>query len=139
MTKEDWQKERNKIEKTCNQCHSINFVRAELEKDEMALRQADSLMAEAVCIVASLYRDGIITKPKDYAYVFPDLLKLPDEPTMIEKRLYNMFYEHRMKAFHGSFYSNPDYVNWYGLTNMKKELTVIRILEREMRQEVRGR
>jgi hydroxylamine dehydrogenase len=65
---------------------------------------------------------------------FPDLFNLPDEPGMIEKRLYDMFYEHRMKTFQGALHSNPDYVNWYGLTNMMKELTLMKILDREMRR-----
>jgi hypothetical protein len=32
LAQEDWQKERDKMVKTCNQCHSINFAKAELEK-----------------------------------------------------------------------------------------------------------
>lgn len=137
ITHEDWQKERDKMEKACNQCHSINFVKAEIERAEGVIKQADQIMAEAIGIVASLYKEGLLRKPPDYVHAFPDLFKLPDEPSMIEKRLNDMFYEHRMKTFQGALHSNPDYVNWYGLTNMKKELMLIRILERDMRREAK--
>jgi hypothetical protein len=33
-----------------------------------------------------------------------------------------MFLEHRMRAFQGAFHNNPDYVTWYGLAELKKDL-----------------
>jgi len=32
VTQEDWQKERDKMVKTCNQCHSVNFAKASSTK-----------------------------------------------------------------------------------------------------------
>lgn len=40
--------------------------------------------------------------------------------------LYVMFLEHRMRAFQGAFHMNPDYVTWYGLGEMKKDLVEIK-------------
>lgn len=40
--------------------------------------------------------------------------------------LYVMFLEHRMRAFQGAFHMNPDYVTWYGLAEMKKDLVKIK-------------
>ena len=34
LTQEDWQKERDKMITTCNQCHSVNFVKGELQKGD---------------------------------------------------------------------------------------------------------
>ena len=48
------------------------------------IKEADHAMAEAIRIVAGLYKDGIIPKPKTYDYAFPDLLTFNDAPTPIE-------------------------------------------------------
>jgi hypothetical protein len=134
LTQEDWQKERDKMIKTCNQCHSVNFAKAELEKGDKMIQEADRLMAEAISIVASLYKDGIIAKPENYAYAFPDLLTFHDAPTLIEQKLFVMFLEYRMRTFQGAFHSNPDYAFWYGWSAMQMALTEIKSLADEMRQ-----
>jgi hydroxylamine dehydrogenase len=41
LTQEDWQKERDKMVKTCRQCHSTNFVKAELTKGDQMIKEAD--------------------------------------------------------------------------------------------------
>lgn len=38
------------------------------------IRNADHLMAEAIQVVAGLYKDGTLQKPKNYSYAFPNLL-----------------------------------------------------------------
>jgi len=134
LTQEDWQKERDKMVQTCRQCHSLNFARAELAKGDDIIRQADRLMAEAIETVAALYRDGILAKPKNYAYPYPDLLAFHDAPTPIEQKLFVMFLEHRMRTFQGTFHANPDYALWYGWSEMQRDLTEIRFLAAEMRE-----
>ncbi len=134
LTQEDWQKERDKMIKTCNQCHSVNFAKAELEKGDQMIKEADHLMAEAIRTVAGLYKDGILAKPKDYAYPFPDLLAFHDAPTPIEQKLFVMFLEHRMRTFQGTFHANPDYALWYGWSAMQVDLTEIRALAEELRK-----
>ena len=133
LTQEDWQKERDKMVKTCNQCHSVNFAKAELGKGDMMIREADRLMAEAIRIVADLYKEGILTKPKNYAYAFPDLLTFNDAPTPIELELFKMFLEHRMRTFQGTFHANPDYAFWYGWSSMQRDLTDIKEMAKELR------
>jgi hydroxylamine dehydrogenase len=141
LTQEDWQKEREKMLRTCNQCHSINFAKAELAKGDMMIKEADRLMAEAISIIADLYKDGVLTKPKSYAYAFPDLLTFHDAPTVIEQKLFIMFLEHRMRTFQGTFHSNPDYAFWYGWSEMQRDLTEIKEMAKEMRksQKVMGK
>jgi len=133
LTQEDWQKERDKMVKTCNQCHSGNFAKTELLKGDMMIKEADRLMAEAIRIIADLYKDGIIPKSKNYAYAFPDLLTFHDAPTVIEQKLFKMFLEHRMRTFQGTFHANPDYALWYGWSEMQQDLTEIKERAKQLR------
>ncbi len=133
LTQQDWQKERDKMLKTCNGCHSLNFAKKELEKGDQIIKNADRLMAEAIRIIASLYKDGILAQPKNYAYAFPDLLTFHDGPTSIEQKLFVMFLEHRMRTFQGTFHANPDYALWYGWSEMQMGLTEIKEAAEELR------
>jgi len=135
LTQEDWQKERDKMLKTCNQCHSGNFAKQQLEAGDDMIKQADHLMAEAIKIVAGLYRDGIVPQPKNYAYAFPNLLTFHDAPTVVEQKLFVMYLEHRMRTFQGTFHASPDYALWYGWSEMQRDLTEIRELAEQMRRE----
>jgi hydroxylamine dehydrogenase len=134
LTQEDWQKERDKMISTCNQCHSINFVKEELDKGDRMIKEADRLMADAILIVADLYKDGVMPKPKNYAYSFPDLLTFHDAQTPIELKLFDMFLEHRNRSFQGAFHSNPDYAFWYGLSEMQRDLTEIKAMAEDLRR-----
>ncbi len=137
LTQEDWQRERDKMIKTCNQCHSANFAKAELAKGDRMIKDADQLMAQAILIVAGLYKDGILPKPKNYAYPFPDLLTFHDAPTVIEQKLFVMFLEHRMRTFEGAFHANPDYTLWYGWSELQRYLTEIKEKAAEMRHKAK--
>jgi hypothetical protein len=134
LTQEDWQKERDKMIKICNRCHSINFAKGELVKGDQMIKEADRLMAEAILKVAGLYKEGILPKPKNYAYPFPDLLTFHDAPTVIEQKLFIMFLEHRMRAFQGTFHANPDYAFWYGWSEMQRDLAEIKERAAELRE-----
>jgi hydroxylamine dehydrogenase len=133
LTQDAWQKERDKMVKTCNQCHSVNFAKGELEKGDNMIKEADHVLAEAVRTVAGLYKDGILKKPKTYAYAFPDLLTFHDAPTVIEQKLFVMYLEQRMRAFQGTFHASPDYALWYGWSEMKRSLTEIQEAAADMR------
>jgi len=135
LTQEAWQKERDKMIETCNQCHSVNFAKEELEKGDQMIKEADRLMAEAIRTVAALYKDGTLAKPENYAYPFPDLLAFHDAPTPIEQKLFVMFLEHRMRTFQGTFHANPDYALWYGWSEMQMDLSEIRIMAEELRRD----
>ncbi len=134
LTQEDWQKERDKMLRACNECHSLNFATAELKKGDDMIRTADHLMAEAIRVVADLYKDEVLQKPENYAYPFPDLLTFHDAPTPIEQRLFVMFLEHRMRTFQGTFHANPDYALWYGWSEMTRDLSEIKRMAQELRQ-----
>jgi cytochrome c553 len=134
LTEKDWQRERDKMRERCTRCHSLTFAEAELAKGDHMVRAADLLMAEAIRIVADLYKDGILPKPKDYKYPFPDLLAFHDAPTTIEQKLFKMFLEHRMRTFQGTFHANPDYALWYGWSAMRQDLTEIKEAAAELRR-----
>ncbi len=134
LTQEAWQKERDKMIKICQRCHSVNFAKVELGKGDQMIKEADRLMAEAIRLVADLYKDGILPQPKNYSYPFPDLLTFHDAPTSIEQKLFVMFLEHRMRAFQGTFHANPDYALWYGWSEMQRSLTEIKEMAAELRE-----
>jgi len=133
LNQDDWQKERDKMVRTCNRCHSVNFAKEELAKGDNMIKEADHLMAEGIRIIAGLYQDGIIPKPESYAHPFPDLLTFHDAPTAIEQKLFVMYLEHRMRTFQGTFHANPDYAVWYGWSEMQRDLTEIKEKAEELR------
>ncbi len=134
LTQEEWQAGRDKMINTCAQCHSRNFAIAELKKGDDVIRDTDHLMAEAIRIIAALYKDDILKKPEAYSYAFPDLLTFHDAPTVIEQTLFEMFLKHRMRAFQGAFHNNPDYSLWYGWSEMIRDLSDIKERAAEMRE-----
>ncbi|HXZ40077.1 MAG TPA: multiheme c-type cytochrome [Terriglobales bacterium] len=138
LTQEDWQRERDKMIKTCNQCHSVNFAKQQLQMGDDMIRNADHLMAEGIREVAGLYKDGTLPKPPNYSYPFPNLLTFHDAPTVIEQKLFVMYLEHRMRTFQGTFHASPDYALWYGWSEMRRDLTEIKELAAEMRRSHRG-
>ncbi len=133
LTREAFDKEREKMLETCARCHAPAFARSELARADDMVREADHLMGEAIREVAGLYRDGVIPRPKDAPYPFPDLLTFHDAGTVVEQKLFVMFLEHRMRTFQGAFHNNPDYALWYGWSEMQRDLTEIRALSHEMR------
>jgi hypothetical protein len=102
------------------------------------IKEADHLMAEAIRVVAGLYKDGIVPKPKTYSYNFPDLLTFNDAPTPVETQLFVMFLEHRNRAFQGTFHSSPDYAWWYGYSELQRDLTDIKFMAAEMRRNAKA-
>ncbi len=134
FTREEWQRERDKMLNTCNQCHSKNFARGELEKGDQMIKKADHLMAEGIRIISELYKDGILRQAKTHTHPFPDLLTFYDASTVIEQKLFVMFLEHRMRTFQGTFHANPDYALWYGWSEMKMDLTEIKALAADLRE-----
>jgi hypothetical protein len=133
LSAEEFDKERAKMIKVCSDCHSENFAKEEMAKGDALIERIDRLMAEAILEVAGLYKDGLLKKPENYAYAFPDLLAFHDAPTPVENRLFEMHLKHRMRAFQGAFHQNPDYSLWYGWSEMVRDLDEIRAMAREMR------
>jgi Seven times multi-haem cytochrome CxxCH len=130
LDKESFDAERALYVTACEKCHSPTFVRENFKNADQMVKEADKLFAEAIEIIAGLYQDGTI---KSDGRMYPDLLTFYDVDTHIEEILYEMFMDHRMKAFQGGFHMNPDYSTWYGYAKMKKDLVEIRELAVDMR------
>ncbi|MBN2332228.1 MAG: cytochrome C [Deltaproteobacteria bacterium] len=140
LTQEAWETEREKMIKTCTQCHAEQYARRQLEMGDTMLMKADRLLAEAIEVVAGLYKDGTIKKHDNYAFAYPDFLYFMrtgggnlDQATFIEQVLFQMYMKHRMRTYQAHFHVNPDYAYWYGWAMMTKDLVEIKELAHTMR------
>ncbi|MEI6224667.1 MAG: multiheme c-type cytochrome [Deltaproteobacteria bacterium] len=139
MTGPEWQAQRDRMLGTCQQCHSESFSRSQLRRGDQMIREADRLMAEAIEIVAGLYRDGLLQRSKGQRFDYPDVLQFHDSPSVVELKLFTMFMVHRMHAFQGSFHDSPDHALWSGWSEMQKDLAEIRAAAKEMRRAREGK
>ena len=140
LTEEAWLTEREKMIKTCSKCHSEKYAREQLAYGDSMLQKADKLLAESIEIVAGLYKDGIIKKPENYAFAYPDFLYFLrtgggniEQMSHIDQVLFQMYMKHRMRTYQGNFHVNPDYAYWYGWAMMTKDLGEIKKLAMTMR------
>jgi hypothetical protein len=125
LTKEDFQKERDKMTKVCANCHGKTYATGQLDAGDQVVKEMDKIMAAAIREVQGLYKDGILKKPAGWT-VAPDLLQFYEAKSTIEQELHVMFLEYRMRAFQGAFHMNPDYMHWYGWGPMKEALQKIK-------------
>jgi len=146
LTEEDWQNERNKMIQTCSQCHSKTYAETQLKQGDEMMKKADRLMAKAILIVAALYEDGIIQKPAEYEFAYPDFFyfmrtggKSMDTMSHIDQVLFEMYMKHRMRTYQGCFHVNPDYAYWYGWAMMTKDLGEIEELANLLRKTHEGK
>jgi hypothetical protein len=91
-------------------------------------------MAQAIEIVAGLYRDGLLQRSKNQVFDYPNVLQFHDSQTVVEQKLFVMFMEHRMRTFQGAFHNSPDYALWYGWSMMQRDLIEIREAATAMRR-----
>ncbi len=138
LSQEEWQQERDRMVARCATCHSEGFARQTLDQGDRVVKEADRLLAEAIQVVESLYRDGVLPRPKARPPVV-DLLQFYEVEHPIEQRLYTMFLSHRMRAFQGAFHINPDYLHWYGWAEMRRDLAEIRAEAARLREERRAK
>ena len=141
LTDEAWQTERDKMLTTCSKCHSKRYAREQLEMGDAIIKKADRLMAEAIEIIADLYKDRILEKPDKYSFAYPDFLYFMrtgagnlKQASHIEQVLFQMYMKHRMRTYQGFFHVNPDYAYWYGWAMMTKDLGEIRELAETIRK-----
>ena len=134
LTEEAWSTEREKMINRCKQCHSETYAREQLGMGDAIMQKADRLMGEAIETVAALYKDGIIKKPDNYAFAYPDLLFfMQTGGSHIDQVLFEMYMKHRMRTYQAFFHVNPDYAYWYGWAMMVKDLDKIKELAKTMR------
>ena len=134
LDRKSWEDERARMEAVCQKCHSAAFVKENLKNADLMIKASDKILAQAINIVADLYRDGIIKKETNQAtYPYPDLLTFYEVKTPIEEDLYEMFMDYRMKTYQAAFHIMPDYTTWYGFAKMKKTLVDMKDMAKQMR------
>jgi len=134
LTKEGFDKERNRMLKVCEKCHSATFAKENLKNADQMIKASDKIFAEAINVVAGLYKDGIIKKKTNQAtFPYPDLLNFYEVNTHIEELLYEMFMDYRMKTYQAAFHIMPDYTTWYGYAKMKETLVEMKEIAKQMR------
>ena len=134
LTEEAWHTEREKMIKRCKQCHAEQYAREQLAMGDSMIQKTDRLLAEGIDTVAGLYKDGIIKKPENYAFAYPDFLYfMQTGGSHIDQVLFQMYMKHRMRTYQAFFHVNPDYAYWYGWAMMTKDLDEIKELARTMR------
>lgn len=134
LSKEEFQKERDKMQAICATCHGAAYAKKQLDEADLVVKDVDKVMAEAIRIVQGLYKDGVLVKPADWTMA-PDLLQFYEAKSAVEQDLYVMFLEYRMRAFQGAFHMNPDYMHWYGWAPMKETLQKIKDEAEKLRAE----
>jgi hypothetical protein len=137
LTKEEFQKERERMINVCSRCHGTSYAKKQLEAGDMVIKDVDKIFADAIRIVQGLYKDGILQKPANWT-IAPDLLQFYEAKSSIEQDLYLMFLEYRMRTFQGAFHMNPDYMHWYGWAPMKETLQKIKDEAAKLRAEKGG-
>ena len=140
LTEKDWLHERKKMISVCSNCHSEQYAREQLAMGDSIIKKADRLFAEAIEIVAALYKDRIIKKPDNYSFAYPDLFYFMrtgggdiGQMSHIDQVLFQMYMKHRMRTYQGFFHVNPDYAYWYGWAMMTKDLGKIKKMAKTMR------
>ncbi len=134
LSKVEFQKERDKMQAICAQCHGAAYAKKQLDEADLVVKDVDKIMAEAIRVVQGLYKDGVLVKPADWT-MGPDLLQFYEAKSGVEQDLYVMFLEYRMRAFQGAFHMNPDYMHWYGWAPMKETLQKIKDEAEKLRAE----
>jgi hypothetical protein len=96
------------------------------------VRDSDHLLAQAIRIVAGLYKEGLVPPPPQRD--FPWLTRFDTPPTVIEQKLETMYFEHRMPAIHGVFHNSAKYGIENGYAKMQQDLVEIKSLDAELRR-----
>jgi len=134
LSKEEFEKYRNRMIDTCSKCHSRSFAEENYKASESIIREVDKIFADSIRTVKALYDDGILKKPAGWKYA-PDLLQFYEAKTAAEQELYLIFLEYRMRAFQGAFHANPDYMHWYGWAKVKEAAARIKEDAERLRRE----
>lgn len=136
LTKEEFDKERNKMIDVCSKCHARNYAIENLKAGDDVIREVDKIFADSIRTVKALYDDGILIKPEGWKYA-PDLLQFYEAKSAAEQELYLIFLGYRQRAFQGAFHNNPDYMHWYGWAKVKEAEVRIKEDAARMRKEHR--
>ena len=117
-----WKQARAGMIEACTDCHPRSYAKNALDRADKLLREADIFMARAIELVAGLYQDGLLKRPKSLDAPYPDLLSWPTDPEPIEVELYRMFQEYRPRTFKAALHTNEAFAQEQGLNKVRQAL-----------------
>ena len=119
----------------CGDCHSASFTKAELAKgDDNGASEptANSRLRSASSRDST--RTGSCRRLREARCRSPTCSASAPRRAPIERKLYDMYLEHRMRAFQGTFHDSPDYALWRGWSGLVRNREEIEAMAAELRR-----
>ncbi|MBU1612702.1 MAG: hydroxylamine oxidoreductase [Proteobacteria bacterium] len=117
--KNDWQKERSKMQEVCNQCHSNVWTTNHYAKLDKVVEQYNTVYAKpSKATLDQLYAAGVLDKTKFF-----------DEELEVE--FYELWHHEGRRARMGTAMMAPDYAWWHGFYECKKRLNTFNRMAEE--------
>ncbi|MET1128522.1 MAG: multiheme c-type cytochrome [Thermoproteota archaeon] len=121
ISPEEFMHERMKLLNVCSGCHSKDFALNYLKAADEVIRHTTLQLAEAILAVKEAREAGVLPpRPNEPDNPYPFLLNFYEEPSGVEREVWLLFLEYRMRAFQGMFHVNPDYTHWYGWSQVRR-------------------
>jgi hypothetical protein len=112
--KNDWKKEREKMETVCLACHSQGWTTGHFTRfDQAVANYNDNYYKPMKKLTDELYEKKLLDKSKN-----------PDEQLEIE--MYELWHHEGRRARFGAAMMAPDYAWWHGFYELKKRCMVIK-------------
>lgn len=132
-SRREWEAEREGMLEICSECHSKGFAEGEMQKADLAVKDADALVAQGAGLVESLYNDGLVPRPND-SPSFPDVRKLWSASSDAEQALATMLLVHRLRVFSGAMHLNPSFSYEQGWADLEVDLKTVREATNRLRK-----
>jgi hypothetical protein len=107
------------MKELCRKCHAASGVQTYFEQAEVVVKQTNAKVRDAKEIVASLRRDGLLTKTPF------------DEP--IEFVMFDLWHYYGRTAKHGAFMGGADFVQWHGIYELLRLGVELKAMADEIR------
>ncbi|MDP6039955.1 MAG: multiheme c-type cytochrome, partial [Candidatus Latescibacteria bacterium] len=126
MGKEQITENRKRMLAICAPCHSLRFVRENLERADAIKREADALVAEGRAILEGLEQDGMLVPMPDARPAHPvagHTMVLGGQQTYentsaIEQAFFRLYKFYHAKTYKAAYHHSPDYMHWKGIVFM---------------------
>ena len=111
--KNDWRKERQKMEKVCLSCHSAKWAKGHFDRFDAAVENYNEVYYKPMKkLIDELYEKKLLSKEKPL-----------DEKLEID--MYELWHYEGRRARFGAAMMAPDYAWWHGFYEMKKRCMAI--------------
>ncbi len=121
LTPDEFMEARQRLLDVCAGCHSRDFALQYLSAADRVIKETTLQLAEAIRAVKEAREQGVYPpRPGEPDNPYPFLLNFYEEPSGVEREVWLIFLEYRMRAFQGMFHVNPDYTHWYGWSEIRR-------------------